>query len=42
MNFEFTDASNQFIQMYEEFQQEIRKGQHGRTSQLWWAYADIV
>ena len=42
MNFEFTNASNQFIQKYEEFQQEVRKGQHGRTAQLWWAYADRV
>ena len=42
MNFEFADTSNQFIQKYEEFQQEVRKGQHGRTAQLWWAYADRV
>ena len=42
MNFEFTDASNQFIQKYEEFQQEVRKGQYGRTAQQWWAYADSL
>ena len=42
MNFEFTDASIQFIQKYEEFQQEVRKERHGITAQLWWAYADRV
>ena len=41
-NFEITTDYLELMQMYEEFTEKTRSGQHGKTAKYWIMYCDLV